>query len=90
MPYPIEMQYMESRQKPRVACKSLNRRCEIRRPGDIRVCVGSTANKMLECFEPLSTYTLIEDDRVVEESKDDLTDTQELLLRYLGISEREY
>jgi len=49
-----------------------------------------TTNKMLERFEPLSTYSLIEDDRVVEEFKDDLTDTQKVLLSYLDISEKEY
>ncbi len=49
-----------------------------------------TTNKILDRFEPLSTYRLIEDDRVVEEFKDDLTDTQKLLLNYLDLSEQEY
>ncbi len=49
-----------------------------------------TTNKMLERFESLSTYSLIEDDRVVEEFKDDLTDTQKVLLSYLDISAEEY
>ncbi len=49
-----------------------------------------TTNKILDRFEPLSTYTLIEDERVFEEFKDDLTDTQKLLLSYLDISEQEY
>ncbi len=49
-----------------------------------------TTNKILDRFEPLSTYSLLEDDRVVEEFKDDLTDTQKLLLNYLDISEQEY
>ena len=45
---------------------------------------------MLDRFEPLSTYALMEDDRVVEEFKDDLTDTQKLLLSYLDLSEEDY
>ena len=49
-----------------------------------------TTNKVLDRFDPLSTYSLIEDERVVEEFKDDLTDTQKLLLSYLDISEEEY
>jgi len=49
-----------------------------------------TTNKMLERFAPLSTYSLIEGDRVVEEFKDELTDTQRLLLSYLDIPEQAY
>jgi len=45
---------------------------------------------MLERFAPLSTYSLIEGDRVVEEFKDELTDTQRLLLSYLDIPEQAY
>jgi transposase len=55
-----------------------------------RAAAHPTTNKMLERFELLSTYALMEDDRVVEEFKDDLTDTQKLLLSYLQISEEEY
>jgi hypothetical protein len=55
-----------------------------------RAAAHFTTNKMLERFEPLSTYALLEDARVVEAFKDDLTDTQKLLLRYLQISEEEY
>jgi len=49
-----------------------------------------TTNKMLDRFEPLSTYSLIENEQVVEEFKDDLTEMQKLLLSYLDISEEEY
>jgi transposase len=55
-----------------------------------RAAAHPTTNKMLERFEPLSTYSLIEDEQVVEEFKDDLTETQKLLLSYLNISEEEY
>ncbi len=55
-----------------------------------REAADPTTNKMLERFEPLSTYSLIEDDRVVEEFKDDLADTQKVLLSYLDISAEEY
>ncbi len=49
-----------------------------------------TTNKMLERFEPMSTYSLMENEQVVEQFKDDLTETQKLLLSYLDISEEEY
>ena len=49
-----------------------------------------TTNKILDRFEPLSTYSLMEDGQVVEEFKDDLTETQKLLLSYLNLSEQEY
>ncbi len=49
-----------------------------------------TTHKMLDRFELLSTYSLLEDEQVVEEFKDDLTETQKLLLSYLDISEEEY
>ena len=55
-----------------------------------RAAAHPTTNKMLDRFEPLSTYALMEDDRVVEEFKDDLTDTQKLLLSYLDLSEKDY
>ncbi len=34
-----------------------------------------TTNKILDAFETLSTYQIIEDIEVVEEYKDELTDT---------------
>ena len=55
-----------------------------------RAAAHPTTNKMLERFEPLSTYSLTEDEQVVEELKDDLTETQKLLLSYLDISEEQY
>ena len=49
-----------------------------------------TTNKIIDLFEQVSTYSIIQDDQVVEEFKDDLTDTQLTILRYLNISEREF
>ena len=49
-----------------------------------------TTNKMIDIFERVSTYSIIQNGQVVEEFKDDLTDTQLTILRYLKISEREF
>jgi transposase len=48
-----------------------------------------TTNKIIDIFEPVSAYSIIQNGQVVEEFKDDLTDTQLTILRYLNISERE-
>lgn len=55
-----------------------------------REAVHPTTNKILEHFEPISTYSILEGENIVEEFKDDLTDTQKLLLSYIGIPEEEY
>ena len=49
-----------------------------------------TTNKILDLFERVSTYAITENDRVVEEFKDELTDTQSAVLDCLAISERGY
>jgi len=49
-----------------------------------------TTNKILNLFERVSTYAIVEHDRVVEEFKDELTDTQRAVLRCLAISEENY
>jgi transposase len=49
-----------------------------------------TTNKIIDIFDRLSTYSIIQDGQVVEEFKDQLTDTQLILLRYLNISESEF
>ena len=49
-----------------------------------------TTNKILDLFERVSTYSILQDDRVVEEFKDELTDTQKTILDYLGIPESDY
>ena len=46
-----------------------------------------TTNKIFDRFERLSTYSIVENERVVEEFKDELTDTQRIILRYLEIDE---
>ncbi len=49
-----------------------------------------TTTKILDLFERVSTYTIVEHDRVVEEFKDELTDTQRAVLKCLAISEDDY
>jgi len=46
-----------------------------------------TTSKIFDRFERLSTYSIVENERVVEEFRDELTDTQKIVLRYLGIPE---
>ncbi|MCP4195777.1 MAG: IS1634 family transposase, partial [Proteobacteria bacterium] len=49
-----------------------------------------TTNKIIDIFDGVSTYSIIQDGHVVEEFKDDLNETQMTILRYLNISESEY
>ncbi len=49
-----------------------------------------TTNKIIDVFDPVSTYSIIENDQVVEEFRDELTDTQKLILEYLEIPESDY
>lgn len=46
-----------------------------------------TTSKIFDRFERLSTYSIMENERVVEEFKDELTETQQIILRYLRIEE---
>jgi transposase len=46
-----------------------------------------TTSKIFDRFERLSTYSIVENGRVVEEFKDELTDTQKTILSYLGVDE---
>jgi len=47
-----------------------------------------TTSKIFDRFERLSTYSIVDNGRVVEEFKDQLTDTQRIILGYLGVDER--
>ncbi len=49
-----------------------------------------TTNKIIDVFDGVSTYSIIQDDSVVEEFKDELNATQMTILSYLNISEVEY
>jgi transposase len=49
-----------------------------------------TTSKILDLFERVSTYAIVEHDRVVEEFKDELTDTQRAVRECLAISEDDY
>ncbi len=49
-----------------------------------------TTNKIIDVFEPISTYSIIENEQVVEEFKDELTDTQKTILEYLDIPEIDF
>jgi transposase len=49
-----------------------------------------TTNRIIDIFEPVSTYSIIENGQVVEEFKDELTDTHKTILGYLNISERDF
>ncbi len=46
-----------------------------------------TTNKIIDLFEPLSTYSIIENNKIVEAFKDKLSDTQKTILKYLNIRE---
>lgn len=49
-----------------------------------------TTNKIIDAFDGVSTYSIIENDQVVEEFKDELTDAQKSILEYLDIDEIEF
>jgi len=49
-----------------------------------------TTNKILDRFERVSTYSIVEDGEVVEGFRDELTETQRSVLRCLGMSEDDY
>jgi len=49
-----------------------------------------TTNKVLNLFEGVSTYKIIEGSKVVEEFKDELTETQLTILNFLGMTEDQY
>jgi transposase len=46
-----------------------------------------TTNKIIDLFEPVSTYSIIENNKIVEAFKDKLSDTQKTILKYLNIRE---
>ena len=49
-----------------------------------------TTSKVLNLFEGISTYTITQGSKTVEEFKDELTDTQKTILNFLEISEEQY
>lgn len=49
-----------------------------------------TTNKIFDLFEPLSTYSIIDDGNIVEEFKDDLNDIQNSILSYLNVRENSF
>jgi transposase len=49
-----------------------------------------TTNKVLNLFEGTSTYKIIQGSKIVEEFKDELTETQDMILNFLGISHDQY
>ncbi|MCP4366251.1 MAG: IS1634 family transposase [Planctomycetes bacterium] len=55
-----------------------------------RDAVHPTTNKIFDRVGNLSTYSIIENEYTVEEYKDELTETQGLILDYLDIPEKEY
>ena len=57
---------------------------------EARTSVHPTTNKILNNFEQVSTYSIMENGETIEEFKDELTETQKTILNYLNISEEEY
>jgi transposase len=55
-----------------------------------REAVHPTTKKIFDRVEPLSTYSILEDEYIVEEFNDHLTETQRLILSCLDIPEKEY
>ncbi len=49
-----------------------------------------TTSRVLNIFDSISTYQITENSRVVEEYKDDLNDTQKLILEFLNITQNRY
>jgi transposase len=49
-----------------------------------------TTNKIIDLFEAVSTYSIYEGDCIVEEFRDELSDTQKTILKYLDINESDY
>ena len=49
-----------------------------------------TTCRVLNVFDIISTYQITENSRVVEEYKDDLNDTQKMILEFLNITQSRY
>lgn len=49
-----------------------------------------TTAKIMNTFAPVSTYRITSGSRLVEEFKDELTDTQKTIIKFLGISETRF
>ncbi len=49
-----------------------------------------TTCRVLNVFDTISTYQITENSRVVEEYKDDLNDTQKIILEFLNITQSRY
>ena len=57
---------------------------------EARSSVHPTTNKILNNFEQISTYSIIENGETIEEFRDELTETQKTILNYIDLSEEEY
>lgn len=49
-----------------------------------------TTNKVLNLFDGVSTYTIIQGSTITEKFKDELTETQRTILNFLEITEHQY
>ena len=49
-----------------------------------------TTAKIMQIFDPVSTYRITSGSQLVEEYKDDLTDTQKTIVEFFGISETRF
>ncbi|MCD6297343.1 MAG: hypothetical protein J7M30_09330 [Deltaproteobacteria bacterium] len=47
-------------------------------------------NKVFSLFNSISTYTINQGSKIVEEFKDELTETQKTILKFLGITQDQY
>ena len=55
-----------------------------------RITPYPTTNKVLNVFESISTYFILQRARAVEEFKDELTETQQTILNFLGMTQDQY
>ncbi len=55
-----------------------------------REAVHPTTSKIFDRVEPLSTYSILENECIVEEFNDHFTETQRLILSCLDIPEKDY
>ena len=55
-----------------------------------REAIRPTTSKIFDIFNGISTYTILEDNKMVDKHADDLTEVQKLILQLMSIDEGTY